>query len=266
MPSVLPLLLRPLVDYCLRHSIAIGEVVESLKGVYVEAARAHLHKEGAAESASRISVMTGVHRKDTARLLQAAPVEKASRNLAARVIGAWRNSKRYCNASGKPRVLSAAGKDSEFASLVRSVNVDLNPYTVLFELERIGAVERARNGVRLATRLYTPRGDRAAGVSLLASDISDLMQSVEENIEQNGPHYIPNLHIKTEYDNIPDLHAEEVRAWCLREGSAFHQRVRNYLSQFDRDIAGKKTKDEGTIRVAVGAFSRIETLQQGEKK
>lgn len=240
--------------------------MDSLKGVYVEVAREQLQKQGAAASASRISVMTGVHRKDVSRLLEAAPVAKASKNLAARIIGAWRNSKRFCNASGKPRVLSAEGKESEFVSLVQSVSVDLNPYTVLFELERIGAVQRVRSGVRLVSRLYNPRGDSAAGIGLLGSDISDLMAAVEENIERTEPNAVPNLHIKTEYDNIPETAAAEIRSWCLREGSAFHQRVRNFLSQFDRDISSKKLKDGPSIRVAVGAFSRIENVKVGERK
>ena len=266
MQNLLPLLLRPVVNFCLRHSITIGDVVDSLKSVYVEAARDQLQQQGAAQSGSRISVMTGVHRKDVARLLDAAPSVRASKNLTARIIGAWRNSKRFCNASGKPRVLAAEGKESEFVSLVQSVSADLNPYTILFELERIGAVERSRNGLRLVSRLYNPQGDPTAGIGLLSSDINDLMHAVEENIEGQQSDLAPNLHIKTEYDNIPESASQEIRSWCLREGSAFHQRVRNYLSRYDRDISNKKRTAGPSIRVAVGAFSRIENVKVGELK
>ncbi|MBN8550247.1 MAG: hypothetical protein J0M12_13090 [Deltaproteobacteria bacterium] len=141
------------------------------------------------------------------------------------------------------------------------MNVDLNPYTVLFELERIGAVERTRGGVKLVSRLYNPQGDSVAAMGLLASDMSDLMLAVEENVEGGGNVAVPNLHIKTEYDNIPASKISEIREWCLREGSAFHQRVRNYLSQHDRDITAQPSGKDGTVRVAVGAFSRVEVLK-----
>lgn len=267
MPSILPLLLRPIASYCLRRSIKLGDVVECLKGVFVEVAREQLDQQDSESSASRLSVMTGVHRKDVSRLMNNKPTAKASKSLTTRVIGLWRNSKRFCSASGKPRVLSVEGKDSDFVGLVQAVSADLNPYTVLFELERIGAVIRTRQGLKLISRLYDPKGDTAAGFSLLASDVNDLMESVQENLEREDRSAPPNLHIKTEYDNIPASRGAEIREWCLKEGSAFHQRVRNYLSELDRDVqpTSSPTDADGTIRVAVGAFSRIEILQCKEK-
>lgn len=264
MQRILPLLLRPVVTLCLRHSVRLSELVEMLKAVYVEACSEQLENEKAAVSASRISVMSGVHRKDVARLLGAEPITRPSKSIATRVIGAWRNSKRYCGASGKPRVLSVEGKKSEFVDLVHSVSSDVNPYTILFELERIGALSRSPHGVKLTSRLFNPGSDHAEGLNLLAADVGDLMEAVQENIESDS-NAVPNLHIKTEYDNIPAQHAPTIREWCLKEGSAFHQRIRNYLSQFDRDLNPAQAGSGGTIRVAVGAFSRIEPIRKEGK-
>ncbi len=266
MQNVLPILLRPVVSFCVRHSIRLGDVLETLKAVYIEVSRDRLRQAGEDVSASRLSVMTGVHRKDVSRLLSSDSISKARQSLAARIIGAWRNSKRFCNASGKPRVLSAEGKQSEFAQLVASVSADLNPYTVLFELERIGAVERSRGGLKLTSRLYVPKGDVVGGMSLLASDVDDLMLAVEENLIGERSAQTPNLHIKTEYDNIPAHFAGRIREWCLREGSAFHQRARNFLSQFDRDLSPQGQKGGETIRVAVGAFSHVQSVINGGKE
>lgn len=263
MQSILPIVLRPLVRFCMRHSIKLGDLVESLKAVYVEVAREQLADSGSEISGSRMSVMTGVHRKDVARLLDNELPARESKSFVTRVVGAWRNSREFCGASGKPRVLSFEGKQSEFGKLVSSVSVDLNPYTVLFELERIGAVQRTRGGLKLVSRLYNPLGDKRSGFELLASDMGDLMEAVEENLQEGSAGTVPNLHIKTEYDNIPATHAVTIREWCLREGSAFHQRARNFLSQFDRDLNPSAANGEGTIRVAVGAFSRIHGMNRG---
>ena len=266
MQNVLPILLRPVVAFCIRHSIRLGEVLDALKAVYVEVSREQLQRSGEEVNASRVSVMSGVHRKDVTRLLSSSTVSKARQSLAARIIGAWRNGKRFCNVSGKPRVLTVEGKQSEFAGLVASVSADLNPYTVLFELERIGAVARTRGGLKLTSRLYNPKGDVVEGISLLAADVDDLILAVEENLDGGTPLSTPNLHIKTEYDNIPANHAAVIREWCLKEGSAFHQRVRNYLSQFDRDLNPQSPRGGATIRVAVGAFSHLSNVMQRGKE
>ena len=152
-------------------------------------------------------------------------------------------------------MLTVEGRESEFARLVHTISSDLNPYTVLFELERVGAVERTRGGVKLARRIFVPAGDVAGGLGLLADDAADLFAALDENIFT--PAEVPNLHIKTQYDNIPVEALPEVRAWLFREGSAFHQRARTFFGNLDRDTSRRPVSGSGRLRVALGSFSRV---------
>lgn len=255
--ACLRLILRPVARFCLRHSIKLQELNECCKAALVGEAKRELSLSGAAVSASKLSIMTGVHRQDINRLSGNAPQEKVSENLTSRILGHWQSNKRFQTPGGKAKTLTVEGRDSEFWQLVTSVSADLNPYTVLYELERIGAVKRTRDGLKLASRVYIPRGNVEKGFSLLQGDTNDLISAVEENVFASEN--VPNLHIKTEYDNIVPSAVPEIRTWLIKEGSAFHQRARSFLSRFDRDLnPALKSEAAPAVRVALGAFSRVE--------
>ena len=247
----------------------LQELLELLKAAYVDVARQELSSQGENSNISRISVMTGVHRRDVTRLVEENPQIKRSTNVISRVLNLWQHDSRFTTKTREPRVLSFEGKENDFVLLVSLVSNDLNPYTVLFELERTGAVEKSERGLRLLSKIAVPEGDVEEGFELLGSDEDDLFKGVSENIL--SPQEIPNLHLKTEYDNIPLDNIAEIRDWFLREGSLFHERARAYLAKFDRDFqtvisrgtGGNKIsggKVEGRARVALGTFSLTETL------
>ncbi len=199
--------------------------------------------------------MTGLHRRDVMRLVKPRADTAQPRNLLHRVLGTWQGNPRFSNKRGKARPLEVEGKESEFVSLVQSVSSDLNPYTVLFELERVGAVKRDRGKVALCSGVYTPRGDVREGFSLLARDSEDLLRAVETNVLARPD--VPNLHIQTEYDNIAPEFLADIKNWFLDQGEAFHERAREYLSRFDADLNPKLKGRGNGVRVAIGTFSNI---------
>ena len=255
---------RPVARFCLRHSIKLQELIEICKSAFIQAASEELLRRGGDMSVSRISVMTGVHRPDVMRLTRSEAPLKTSPNLISRVIGQWQHDSRFRTKSGKPRTLTCEGLGSEFVQLIRSVSGDLNPYTVLFELERIAAVERTRHGLRLKARMYISKGDAQQGFDLLSHDMNDLVLCVEENVLARDT--TPNLHIKTEYDNIVPEALTEIRAWLVKEGATFQRRVREYLAAFDRDVNSSLEGKGASIRVCLGTFSRVEHLNDTSTK
>lgn len=255
----LPHLVRPIVKICLKHGIKLGEVVDALKRVFIAQASEQLEQNGDAPSNSRITVMTGVHRTDVAQIRSEPSYQPREKHTASDVINQWRYDERFCSRRGKPRPLTFDSKNSEFAELVRSVSHSISPYTVAFELERLGMIQRNRDGrLKLVTRVFVPKGDPSAILSMLSEDAEDLYMAVEENTFKSDQTQ-PNHHLKTEYRNISAEALPEIRNWCLREGSALHERARNYLSRFDRDIT-PNVCGTGTFRVAIGSFSLIEEV------
>jgi hypothetical protein len=92
---------------------------------------------------------------------------------------------------------------------------------------------------------------------IIARDIDELMSAAEENVQSVGPR--PNHHTTTIFDNIPEEYGAELRAWINQEAAALHRRVREYVSQYDRDLHERPLKDsgKGTIRFAFGSFGRV---------
>lgn len=244
------------VRFCLRHSIKLQDIIECLKQLLVEIAEEQLRSSGEEPNDSKLSLMTGVHRKDVTRLRKGSQPKKRSGDLITRIMGQWQNDKRFSGIRGKPRTLSFEGGEGEFAELVRSVSREIKPYSILAEMDRIGLVKRTSRGVKLVTPLYNIKGDPEEGFRFLEEDTEDLYMAVEENIFARQE--IPNLHIKTQYDKVPADKLGEIREWLIKEGSSYHQRARNYLSQYDRDINKSLGDSSETVRVAVASFSIVD--------
>lgn len=252
---LLILILRPAVGFCLRHSLRLSDLIECAKAVFVERAEDQLTKAGKRKNISRMSVMTGVHRKDVLRLIDQG-VENNDRDLITKVIGHWQTDKRFTTSTKKPRVLTIGGDDSDFARLCRSVSGDLHPGTVFFELERIGALRKTRGGVQLVIESYVPTGDPEAGFQILSRDEDDLTRTVEHNtLEAKDP---PHFHARTAYDNVRPGAVPDLKRWFLREGHEFHARVREVVSQYDQDVNPDPNFKGKGVKVVFSAFSNIE--------
>jgi len=251
----LRLVLQPVLRFCLRHGISVQQTIEAVKAVALDLAAEEIERGGEKATVSRLSVMTGLQRRDIGRLQQSTEADVATGSLVTRVLAQWENGSRYQGKNNEPKALS----QDEFRELVSRVSTDVNPATLLFELERTGSLERSAAGtLQLKRRNYVPKGNPQEGFRVLAKDCDDLICSVEENVFNESA---LNLHGRTDFDNIPAERLDEIRAWLVKEGSQFHQRVRQYLSQFDLDInpdAGKS----GGAQVSLGTFSRI----RGAKK
>jgi ribosomal protein S19E (S16A) len=250
-------MLKPIARFCLRNALRVQDLLECIKVALIEAAEDEMVSAGEEVNISRLSAMTGLHRRDVIRIFRKEDTKEAPQGTINKIVGQWLHDRRFISRSGDPRVLSIQGQDAEFKRLVNIVSNDLNPATVLFELERVGVVERTRNGIKLVKKGYLLKGDLSQGIRLLSRDTSDLMTAVLQNVTQEE--IIPNLHANTNYDKVRADAVPEIREWLHREGSALHQKARNYLSQFDLDIHPVDDKEATCVRVALGTFSLVET-------
>ncbi|MDZ4131399.1 MAG: DUF6502 family protein [Hydrogenophaga sp.] len=87
-------LLRPLVRLLLRHAVPIAAFEEMARQVYVDVALADFSLPDKKISASRVSILTGLNRKEVARLTAepadgAADATTGRYNRAARVLTGW---------------------------------------------------------------------------------------------------------------------------------------------------------------------------------
>ena len=253
-------LLRPVIRFLFHREWKIQEMEEALRTVLLAVAEADIVRHGSEVNVSRLSIATGIHRRDVMRLWRDQLPKESTVNFLTKVIGQWQGDARFQDGRKKPRILTVEGANSEFSTLVSSVSKDINSYTVLFELERAGIVEKSERGLSLKKKSVAPNAaDLTAGLELLSSDMSDLLTGIETNIFSDPS--IKNLHITTAYDNIPADAAEEIKAELLKRGKAFQDSIRMYLSSFDRDI-NRTIEGKGTARIAVGLFSNCDVVSE----
>ena len=258
-------MLFPILKMCLKYAIRYQDVNENLKVGFIKAAQDELNKSGRKVSVSRISAMTGINRREVSRLIDSEFSLVEMKDLATKVIGQWQSDNDFTDKSGQPRALSSEGTNSDFFKLVQKVSSDLAPYTILYELERLNIIEKDADKVKLNVELYQAEaGNLEEGFSMLGEDIADIIAAVQDNTFSSHP--IPNLHLKTEYNRIPVEKVNLIREWLLVEGSAFHKKVRDYLSDYDLDLNPNLGESKGSVKVSYCSFSYSEDGEKVEDK
>ena len=102
-------LLRPLVRLLTAQAVTYPMLTEFLKQIYVDEAVRHFGLDGEPPSDSRVSLLTGVHRKDVKRLRQSRTEDREAMPemvaLGAQLAAAWTTRKDLRDARGRPRPL-----------------------------------------------------------------------------------------------------------------------------------------------------------------
>lgn len=230
-------LLRPLVRLLLRNGMSYGAFADLAKWVYVDVATNEFGVAGRRQTDSRVSVITGLTRKEVARLKGTdVPDDHAAAehyNRAARVIGGWLRDTRFVDAAGRPAALAFDG-DSGFSALVKAYSGDMPPRAVLDELLRVGAVERGDDGrLALLTAAYVPRDGDAGRLHILGSDVALLIDTIDHNLRAADE---PRFQRKVAYDNLPAEAIPALRALTAEKGQALLEELNRVLAAHDRDI------------------------------
>jgi hypothetical protein len=193
------------------------------------------------------------------RISQVEPLAENINNISFKVLGLWQTHKKFITHEKAPRHLSYGFEKSEFNTLVKMVSNDLNPATILFELERIGAVAVVDEKLTLVVKSYMPRGDVKGGFSLLSKDIEDLVELVSENIVEQP--LVGNLHLRTDYDRIREDVFEELKVWLIKEGHALHEKAREKFSKFDQDVNPDPKYRGRYLKVILSSFGAVKKVE-----
>lgn len=203
-------LLRPLVRLLLRHQITYPQLTRLLKSIYLESAEAELAGDDKPPTASRLSLATGLHRKDIKRLREEpAPsaTVPASVSLGTRLLLRWTESPEYCDAAGSPRALPRMpGEEHEetpdrsFEGLVRSVSTDIRARAVLDEWLRLGIARIDDDDrVHLVTEAFVPRTGFDEKAHFFGRNLHDHLAAGVHNLLDEGP---PLFERSVHYDGL----------------------------------------------------------------
>lgn len=259
-------LLRPLVRILLRNGVSYRTFSDLAKWVYVDVASKEFGIAGRKQSVSRVSVITGLSRKEVLRVRQLErPDDRAGTeryNRAARVIAAWRREKRFHDARGDRISLPIVGSGATFSELVKDSSGDVPVRAILDELIRVGAVERLEDGrVRLISRAYIPKGSEAEGLHILGTDVGHLISTIDHNLRP-GP-IGPLFQRKVAYDNLPDEVLPSFRKLSAQKAQTLLEGLDRWLAKRDRDVA-PEVEGAGRNRAGLGIYYFEEPYSNGE--
>jgi hypothetical protein len=248
-------LLVPLVRILLRYGVTYGAFADLAKRVYVKVAEQDFQLAGRKQSASRVSVLTGLRRKEVATLrAEAAPPtiagEKHSR--VARLIAGWRHDERFLDAKGQPASLAFDEGKNSFSDLVRRYGSDVPARATLDELLRMGAVTRLRNErLKLVAQSYVPAALEVDRFGILGADVADLVAAIDHNLTCKRKDAF--LQRKVAYDNLPQEALEKLRAAIVSEAEKLIEHADGSLSKHDRDIH-PNVQGTGRKRAVLGVW------------
>jgi len=253
-------LLHPIVKILLRKGVAFGEFSQVLKRVYTDVAEQLLIESGGKASNSRISIMTGLTRKDVGVLRNKTKDQSAEMNLGAkkynrsvRVISGWIEDKEFCSDAGYPRTLAIHGKTGSFESLVNKYSGDMPVRAMLDELERSGVLEKIEsNHVSLLRHAFIPEGDEDEKLLILGEDVPLLVETIDHNLASNNHESF--FQRKVCYDNLPEECLEDFKTMVHKEGQYLLEKFNEWLCLHDRDRNATKEEGSGRVKAGVGIY------------
>ncbi len=243
-------LLRPLIRILLRNGMSFAEFAELTKWTYVDVARREFGLPGRKQSTSRVSVITGLTRKEVARLAAVpSPDDELAAgkyNRAARVLTGWLRDPGFSH-QGEPIDLPIEGAAPSFAELVRRHSGDMPVRAVLDELMRVGAVAEQDGCVQLVSRGYVPSEGELDKLHILGTDVQLLVDTIDHNLRSRGGE--PRFQRKVAYNNLPVEAVTEFRKLAGIRSQQLLEEYDRFLSQHDRDL---NPDAAGTGRVCAG--------------
>lgn len=259
-------LLRPLVRLLLHHSVPYETFADLARWVYVDVAEKEFTLEGKKQTTSRISVITGLNRKEVARL-QDMTVEDntgaiASFNRAEKVVTAWLHEYPKADSPTRAAPLPLDGEHS-FASLVKRYSGDMPARAVLDELVRVGVVRKLDSGeiALVSSGTVIPNAkDRQALLTLFGEDAADFIATIASNVV--APPERKFYQRKAWSDNIPVEALPVMRERSRLHGQAALESFAEQLSRFDRDVT-PNSEGTGRARAVLGVYYYEETIDEG---
>ncbi|GJE61804.1 DUF6502 family protein [Methylobacterium trifolii] len=208
-------LLRPLVRLFVARGITFPALTNLLREIYVNVAEYDFALPGKEQTDSRVSLLTGIHRKEVRRLRGAgAPVSvvPAVVSRTSRIIARWLADPKFTDGQGRPLPLPRLGEAGapSFEALVSGITRDLRPRAVLDEwLDRgLATLDRA-DRIVLAEAAYVPKGGGEPQLYYFGRNLHDHIAASVANIVGEVPRFLERA---VHYDGLSEDLARRLEA------------------------------------------------------
>ncbi len=252
--SALRRLLRPLVRLLIAKGVGLAALMELLKEAYVDVALNEFPVEGKKQTDSRVSLLTGVHRKDVKRLRER-PTEKMaaprSIGLGGQIVSRWLGSKETTDKKGQPLPLprKTDSRGPSFESLVSGVSKDVRPRALLDEWLRLGVAHLDEDDRVVLNRMaFVPEKGFEEKAFYFGRNIHDHLAATAHNLLEEGN---PTLERSVHYTGLTEESATELAEAAERSGmKALLEMNRLALELAEKD----KGRATATRRINFGLY------------
>ena len=223
-----------------------------LRETYVDVAERDFQIEGRAQTVTRVSLLTGIHRKEVRRLLEddSDPELLASGpSLGAQLVARWTADPRFLDSDQRPRPLPRRGADLSFDALVESVSKDIRPRAILDEWLRLGVVSiDETDRVALHVSAFIPERGFDEKAFFFGRNVRDHVAAAAHNLRGSGD---PLLERSVFYDLLRPESVAELETMAGELGA-------DALARINRRAFELQQRDEaaggGSARMSFGVF------------
>lgn len=242
-------LLRPLARLLMAFGMDFPAFSNMAKGVFVDVAARDFPDDGSPITDSRVSLLSGVHRREVKRLraeMMQPQVPPLAVSLGAQIVARWCADSRFLDHQRKPAPLhrlASKGGDISFERLVAGVNKDIRPRAVLDEWLRLGVAHLdAEDRVHLAEAAFIPARGLDEKAFYFGKNLSDHLAAGAHNLLDQQP---PFLERCVYYDGLSEQSVEALRDLTRELAVSALQEVNRQalkLQQQDVTAAGVKLR------------------------
>lgn len=241
--------LRPLVKLALASGFNFTAFTTVLRRLYIEVAEKEFALPNKQQTDSRISLLTGIHRKDVNRLRGLAldpSFLTVGVSQTSRILARWLADPLYCDAEDRPSALPRTSSDGSpsFESLVSDITKDVHPRSILDEWLDRGIVVLHEDGrVQLDLSSIVPNAGDDARRHYFTRNLRDHVQASVMNLMNEPPPYFERA---VHYDGmspalaarLDELARQESMTLLLKLNKIAHQAIKDDPGGNSRWIAG----------------------------
>lgn len=252
-------LLMPLARLAVSRGLPYARLDELLRAALVKAAREQCQSAGGHGEVSRVSVATGLNRREVTRLLDAGAAPRPTRRWpAGEVFTRWLSDAQY-RSRGKPRKLPRQGDAPSFEALALSVTRDMHPRSLLEELTRLGLArwDEASDTVELQRDALVPRSDFSHMLGFLGDNVGDHLHAAVDNVLGDGQtHFEQAIYA----DELSLESVQQMRTLISAQWAALFEHLVPALEQLiAQDHAAGRAQDQ---RVRIGFYSFTQKMAE----
>jgi hypothetical protein len=248
----------PIAKFLLRNGIGFREFSEISKLAFVQVASDEYGIRGRKTNMSRVSVMTGLNRKEIRKIRDRLVNEDWELNpllsKPVKVLSEWFTSPDYLSPKGSPKSLpfEATGSQESFSGLVRRVGGDVPPGAMLKELLRAECVKEVRPGIWNAVkRQYSPSGIDVFQVQRFGECIHDLAQTIASNMERQDPSK-RLFEFRAWSEDVDPASVDRLKRLVSTQGKVYLESIDDWLGAHSRK--DDSATAEGGMRCGVGVY------------